>query len=99
MTERFIPSAPTMKSITNVKGLAPARSCVAGNVDEPKIECWCGAVGTYEELFDVNHLDTTCGGSGVLYCYCGGDFCMCHYHGELDCDGCEDCDDLDNYIS
>lgn len=55
------------------------------------ITCWCGVRGTYEELFE-DDLDDTCGGLGVLHCYCGGDFCICHNHGEVPCDGCEDCD-------
>lgn len=29
----------------------------------------------------------------MLYCICGGDFCVCHNHGEVECDGCEDCED------
>lgn len=37
-------------------------------------------------------VDGSCGGSGTLQCICGGDFCICHNHGEVDCPGCEDCD-------
>lgn len=34
-----------------------------------------------------------CGGAGVLHCSgCGGDLCVCACGGEMDCDGCEDCD-------
>lgn len=36
--------------------------------------------------------DRTCGGSGYLHCYCGGDFCMCANQGEIECMGCSDCD-------
>ncbi len=57
------------------------------------LRCWCGAEGTFEELFDDDHLDKRCGGSGVLYCHCGGDLCVCHYHGETDCSGCPDCEE------
>lgn len=64
--------------------------------ESDQITCWCGETGTYDELFDSSALDHTCGGSGVLYCYCGGDFCVCHYHGEVDCDGCADCTDFDD---
>lgn len=51
--------------------------------------CWCGAKKGWSSLDD---LDSTCGGMGVLYCYCGGDLCVCHNHGEIQCDGCEDCE-------
>ncbi|MGJ0515177.1 MAG: hypothetical protein ACR65O_05420 [Methylomicrobium sp.] len=63
--------------------------------DEESIECecWCGAKGTYSELHDDQYLDTRCGGTGVLYCYCGGDLCVCHNHSEVDCLGCVDCQD------
>lgn len=37
-------------------------------------------------------LDNCCGGAGVLHCYCGGDQCVCGNFGEVECDGCEDCD-------
>ncbi len=50
--------------------------------------CWCGEKApAYQHQF----LDETCGGTGALYCYCGGDQCVCHFHGETQCDGCEDC--------
>jgi hypothetical protein len=52
--------------------------------------CWCGAQGTFEELFDDAVYDECCGGLGVLHCECGGDFCVCHNHGEVECPGCED---------
>ena len=59
---------------------------------DPVITCWCGARGTYDELFDDSDADGGCGGSGVVHCYCGGDLCVCHHHGEYECPGCEDCD-------
>lgn len=59
------------------------------------IRCWCGAEGLYSELFDTEQLEESCGGGGVLYCYCGGDQCVCHNHGEVPCEGCEDCEDCD----
>jgi hypothetical protein len=37
-------------------------------------------------------LDATCGGTGYLHCYCGGDLCVCGNFGETECYGCEDCD-------
>ena len=74
---------------------AGLRHAIADDV----IQCWCGASGTYEELFDSSGLDYTCGGSGTLNCVCGGDFCVCHYHGLAECYGCEDCrkDEDDDY--
>lgn len=54
--------------------------------------CWCGARNPhFAELGDL------CGGSGVLYCDCGGDsLCVCHNHGEVQCFGCEDCEPDDD---
>lgn len=70
----------------------------ASELDEGLIRCWCGAVGTVSELFDSEVYEQSCGGSGYLYCECGGDFCVCHHHGEVECDGCEDCSfDDDDY--
>ncbi|KKN41849.1 hypothetical protein LCGC14_0719090 [marine sediment metagenome] len=66
--------------------------------DDDQIECWCGATGTYDKLFDASGLPPYpqgCGGSGMLICECGGDQCVCHHHGEVECPGCEDCDDPD----
>lgn len=70
---------------------------------DPIITCWCGATGTYDELFDDDGLDDRCGGLGELHCQCGGDLCVCHHHGAVECPGCEDCepddygDDYDDY--
>lgn len=55
--------------------------------------CWCGERGTPAELFDPLGLESSCGGTGYLQCYCGGDFCVCHHHGETECPGCPDCED------
>lgn len=67
--------------------------------DDEVITCWCGETGTADELFDDAVYDQDCGGSGVLYCECGGDQCVCHHHGQdVECPGCRDClpdDDLD----
>jgi hypothetical protein len=60
--------------------------------DDEIITCWCGVQGTFDELFDDALFDQPCGGSGYLDCYCGGDQCVCHHHGqEVECPGCEDC--------
>jgi hypothetical protein len=56
------------------------------------VTCWCGAEGHPDELFD-DGLGSRCGGLGTLNCYCGGDVCVCHYHGEAECPGCPDCED------
>lgn len=37
-----------------------------------------------------------CGGSGYINCYCGGDLCVCANGGEIECDGCEDCETQDD---
>lgn len=58
--------------------------------DDELFKCWCGAEGVFEEMFS-DCIESRCGGLGVVYCYCGGDFCVCHHHGEEDCEGCEDC--------
>jgi hypothetical protein len=63
------------------------------NDEETIFECWCGASGTYEQLFDDSTLRDTCGGQGYYECLCGGDFCICHNHGQAECYGCPDCED------
>lgn len=49
--------------------------------------CWYGTRSPY-----FAPLGGECAGTGTLHCICGGDFCICHWHGETDCPGCEDCD-------
>ena len=73
----------------------------ADHAEDDQIECWCGARGSYEELFSDSCLDERCGGSGMLYCECGGDsLCICHHHGEVPCSGCVDClCDVDDALS
>lgn len=58
-------------------------------------QCWCGARGTYAELWSEDGIEDTCGGSGFRICYCGGDGCVCHNHSELECFGCKDCEEED----
>jgi hypothetical protein len=60
--------------------------------DDQVITCWCGAQGTYEELFDESGLEDGCNGTGSVNCFCGGDQCVCHFHGETECPGCKDCE-------
>ena len=57
--------------------------------DRPDV-CWCGVKNPYFALVPL-----TCGGAGIIDCLCGGDMCVCHNHGEVDCDGCEDCQGVD----
>lgn len=65
-------------------------------VELGEITCWCGATGTYDELFDDDFLEPSCGGMGILHCRCGGDLCVCHNHGEIECHGCPDCEEHDD---
>lgn len=70
------------------------------SVEDPEgYTCWCGAELTDEDVQRMNDdLDgPPCGGSGMLHCYCGGDFCCCHNHGESECPGCPDCDGGDDF--
>lgn len=54
----------------------------------PSESCWCGVKNPY--YAPVHHQ--TCGGMGIIDCHCGGDLCVCHNHGEVECFGCEDCE-------
>lgn len=47
-------------------------------------------------MSDYLSLVETCGGTGWLDCFCGGDFCACTLHGGMFCGGCEDCQDLED---
>ena len=49
--------------------------------------CWCGTRNPY-----FAPLPERCGGYKHISCLCGGDFCVCHNHGDVDCDGCVDCE-------
>lgn len=63
--------------------------------DDEIITCWCGVKGTYDELF--SDPDEGCGGTGYVDCYCGGDQCVCHHHGqEIECPGCDECPEHDD---
>lgn len=61
------------------------------DTDDALITCWCGAQGTYDQLFDDDVFSKGCGGTRSLNCYCGGDQCVCHHHGEVECPGCDEC--------
>jgi hypothetical protein len=57
------------------------------------VKCWCGVQGPATELFQRDMLDAGCGGWGHRICRCGGDQCVCHHHGAIECDGCPECTD------
>jgi hypothetical protein len=61
-----------------------------------EMTCWCGAEGKVSELYDHTGLESGCGGTGSLNCHCGGDLCVCHYHGETECPGCTECEGPDD---
>lgn len=52
--------------------------------------CWCGTENPY---FAPIPAGETCGGTGSINCYCGGDQCVCHWHEEIECEGCDDCNE------
>jgi hypothetical protein len=60
---------------------------------DEEVECWCGAKGHASEMFQS--VGGGCGGLGGLDCHCGGDLCVCHNHGEVECPGCDECQDSD----
>lgn len=57
--------------------------------EEGEDVCWCGVKNPYYQ-----EMHGTCGGSGYFDCHCGGDLCVCHNHGEVECFGCSDCEHL-----
>ena len=62
-----------------------------GITRDPPEPCWCGEADPHFS----DDLPSRCGGSGSLDCRCGGDLCVCHWHGSIDCDGCPDCREYD----
>lgn len=67
------------------------RAAVAALVDGDELPqpdvCWCGVKNPY-----FAPVAGGCGGTGMVNCYCGGDQCVCHNHGEIECPGCWDCE-------
>jgi hypothetical protein len=55
-------------------------------VDVENPPCWCGVKNPH-----YAPIHGGCGGDGYLDCHCGGDMCVCHNHGEVECFGCPDC--------
>ena len=51
--------------------------------------CWCGEENAW---FSDLGLEDGCAGTGTLHCFCGGDLCVCHNHGGIECPGCDDCE-------
>jgi hypothetical protein len=56
--------------------------------EEQSLPCWCGAKNPY-----FAPMPAGCGGTGIAQCLCGGDTCVCHNHGEVECPGCGACGD------
>lgn len=54
--------------------------------------CWCGVENPFFAPFPYKR----CNGNPVIDCHCGGDLCVCHNHGEVECPGCEDCADCED---
>lgn len=50
------------------------------------MKCWCGEANPY-----CAPLHGGCDGTGASECLCGGDLCICHNHGTVECDGCPEC--------
>lgn len=74
--------------------IGPNGECEQGFDEDGEYQCWCGAKGKYSELCDASGLERGgCGGLGMLNCFCGGDLCVCHHHGEVECPGCDECED------
>ena len=61
-------------------------------VSEDPDVCWCGVKNPY-----YADVEGSCAGTGQLTCHCGGDLCVCHNHGEVECFGCPDCDDQGDF--
>jgi hypothetical protein len=53
--------------------------------------CWCGERRPYYETSSAL-LSSSCAGTGELDCLCGGDQCVCHNHGTVECPGCGMCE-------
>jgi len=49
--------------------------------------CWCG-----ETQPSFTRVRAGCFGTGIVECLCGGENCVCHNHGEIECMGCVDCE-------
>lgn len=55
------------------------------------MKCWCGVSKAYFAPIPKGGCD----GHGYFDCHCGGDLCVCHWHGEIECPGCPDCEPED----
>lgn len=53
--------------------------------------CWCGVVKPF-----FSAVRGHCGGMGEIDCFCGGDLCVCHNHGSVECPGCPECEEADD---
>jgi len=79
-------AAPLLREIAEMKAYEAGQTAL-----DEIVKCWCGVEGKASEMFEECG-DDGCGGTGTLNCHCGGDLCVCHNHGEVECPGCPDCD-------
>lgn len=63
---------------------------MANDSDSPA-PCWCGEANPYHA--GPEFFASTCDSEGDVECLCGGDQCVCHWHGSAPCPGCIACDD------
>lgn len=82
---------------------APNDIAFDGLDDDPEVDALNESLSEGQRGFYARHMNgdvmwheapesERCGGSGWFVCYCGGDFCVCGNGGEIECDGCEDCE-------
>lgn len=41
-------------------------------------------------------MEAGCGGTGIVECFCAGDFCACVIQGVGVCPGCQDCSEVND---
>lgn len=74
----------------NFQERIPTMSDIILTNEMKDVPCWCGETKPY-----YAPIRRGCGGHGYVTCICGGDFCVCHNHGEVECLGCKDCESDD----
>jgi hypothetical protein len=80
-----------MKQSQIVQPASSVAPCSAAGETEKNTPCWCGEPNPY-----YAPVPSRCDGHGYNNCLCGGDFCVCHNHGEVECFGCPDCEISDD---
>lgn len=74
---------------------------------DPEVDAFNDALPESERGFYARHMDggvmwhaahdrERCDGHGWITCNCGGDLCICGNGGDIECDGCEDCEPSDD---